>query len=120
MAPDKSVNASLIQVHDLQNGEIVAKDMDIGGERESIILHRDGDRLLAWRNVCPHQGRRLDYVPGKFLIDRGNLVCAAHGASFRLSDGRCVGGPCLGERLDALVVNDEGDGQMSISTPPEP
>ncbi len=118
MAPDKSVNASLIQRSDLRNGEIIAKDVDIDGEIESIIIHREDERVLAWRNVCPHQGRRLDYAPGKFLIDRGNLVCAAHGASFRLSDGRCVAGPCLGERLHALVLEDLGDGTLAISTAP--
>ncbi|CAN5116599.1 Rieske (2Fe-2S) protein [soil metagenome] len=118
MAPDESVNASLIRRSDLPNGEIVGKEVDIGGEREAIIIHREGDRVSAWRNVCPHQGRRLDYAPGKFLIDRGNLVCAAHGASFRLSDGRCVAGPCLGERLRALVVQDLGDGQIVVSEPP--
>ena len=81
MSPAGSVNASLICRSGLPDGGLVEHQVLIGGERESIIVHRDGNAVRAWLNVCPHQGRRLDYVPGKFLLDRGRLVCAAHGAS---------------------------------------
>lgn len=75
------------------------------GDAESLVLHRDGDRVRAWLNVCPHAGRRLDWAPGKFLKSKeGLLVCAAHGASFELADGLCVAGPCRGEALRAVAV----------------
>jgi nitrite reductase/ring-hydroxylating ferredoxin subunit len=108
MSPAGSVKPSLIFHTDLPESGLAALDVEIGGETESIIVHRDGNRLAAWRNACPHQGRRLDYVPGKFLIDGNNLVCAAHGASFRLADGVCVAGPCRGERLQALCLTPDG------------
>ena len=112
MAPDESVNASLIRRSDFPEDLVSALDVDIGGERESIIVHRVGNWVDAWLNICPHQGRRLDYVPGKFLIDRGRLVCAAHGASFRLADGRCVSGPCLGASLRRVAVEDAGEDRL--------
>src|SRR5690606_21319865 len=72
---------------------------------ESLILHRDGDRVRAWFNVCPHAGRRLDWAPGQFLKSKeGLLVCAVHGASFELRGGECVAGPCRGESLRAVEV----------------
>lgn len=33
-----------------------------------VILMRQGEQVFAYHNECPHQGRNLDYVPGKFLI----------------------------------------------------
>ena len=59
-----------------------------GNDAESLLLHRDGDRVRAWLNICPHAGRRLDWAPGQFLKTKeGLLVCAAHGASFELDGG---------------------------------
>jgi nitrite reductase/ring-hydroxylating ferredoxin subunit len=114
MAPGESVNASLILRSELPEGRPVAIDVVIEGETESIIVHRVGNRVDAWLNVCPHQGRRLDYVPGKFLIDRGNLVCAAHGASFRLPEGRCIGGPCVGSHLRRVWLAAAGDDGLRV------
>jgi nitrite reductase/ring-hydroxylating ferredoxin subunit len=89
----------LIRRSDLPAFGLVAIDVDIDGESESILVDCDRNPPQAWLNTCPHQGRRLDYAPGKFLIDKGRLVCAAHGAMFQLEDGLCVGGPCRGEHL---------------------
>ena len=72
---------------------------------ESLIVHRDGTRARAWLNICPHAGRRLDWAPGEFLRTKdGLLVCAVHGATFELSEGLCVGGPCRGNHLRAVAV----------------
>jgi len=111
MAQDKSVSGSLIARSALPTAGIVAVDAVIDGEMASIIVSCEGQKLIAWLNICPHQGRRLDYAPGKFLIDKGRLVCAAHGASFRLEDGECVAGPCRGSRLRevAVAMNDRGE-----------
>ena len=82
----------------------------VDGEAESVILHRQGDTVSAWLNVCPHAGRRLDWAPGQFLLSHaGDLVCAVHGASFRLADGFSTGGPCAGASLRAVSVGIVGD-----------
>ncbi len=89
----------------IEDGGFLEVEVIIGGDAESLILHRRGDSVRAWLNICPHAGRRLDWAPGKFLLSKeGLLVCAAHGASFELSDGECVAGPCRGERLRAVAV----------------
>jgi nitrite reductase/ring-hydroxylating ferredoxin subunit len=110
----ESVSASLSHASAIPDGGFVAVTGSIGGESESIILHRDGDSVRAWLNVCPHAGRRLDYVPGKFLIDKGHLVCAAPGATFRTTDGECVAGPCRGEHLRAIAV-EVVDGEVRLA-----
>lgn len=87
----------------------------LDGERESLILYCDVQGAVrAWRNVCPHAGRRLDYAPGQFLRSKqGELICAVHGASFELAAGRCVGGPCRGDCLRAVDVH-VADGQVRL------
>ncbi len=65
--------------------------------------------------MCPHAGRRLDWSPGQFLKSReGQLVCAAHGASFELENGLCVAGPCRGDALRAVPV-EVRDGQVWLT-----
>jgi len=88
----------------------------LDGDAESLLIYRDasGD-VRAFLNVCPHAGRRLDWAPGKFLRAKdGQLVCAAHGASFDLANGECTAGPCCGERLrDVAVHCVDGDVRLS-------
>jgi len=101
----------LCRLDDLPDGEAVALDAMLSDGEENLIVLRHGDAVRAWFNVCPHAGRRLDWAPGKFLITRGTLVCAVHGASFRTDDGCCVGGPCRGDSLRAVPLRVE-DGEV--------
>lgn len=102
-------------VREIADGGFLAVDAVLDGDAESLILHRDGECVRAWLNVCPHAGRRLDWAPGKFLLSRdGLLVCAAHGASFELAEGTCVAGPCRGDRLRAVAV-DVHDGVVLLA-----
>jgi nitrite reductase/ring-hydroxylating ferredoxin subunit len=100
----KSVSRMLISCEELKNQTICAVNVDIDGENESILIYRDEAMLAAYLNICPHAGRRLDYAPGKFLMQDGDLVCAAHGASFRLDTGECLGGPCKGASLKSIAI----------------
>ena len=99
-------------------GGLVEVEAVVEGEPESLILHRDdAGAVRAWRNICPHAGRRLDWAPGQFLRAKdGSLVCAVHGASFELEAGRCIAGPCRGDRLRAVAVQCV-DGEVRLGTP---
>ena len=114
MPEPESVSTSLMPMPELEIGAITAVDVEIDGEAESIILRRHGEGLTAWLNVCPHAGRRLDYAPGRFLVDGGNLVCAAHGASFALDSGLCVAGPCRGAHLRAVAATVTAEGELAL------
>ena len=63
-----------------------------------------GERVCAYLNVCPHAGRPLNWAPGRFLYQHGQLVCASHGAAFQPEDGLCIGGPCRGQSLQPVAV----------------
>ena len=105
----------MIAFDSIEDGGFAEIEALVNGDAESLILHRDGQHVRAWLNVCPHAGRRLDWAPGKFLKSReGHLVCAAHGASFELSRGDCVAGPCRGDALRAIAV-EVRDGQVVLS-----
>ena len=114
MAEPQVVSSSLSAESAIPEGGFVAVEAVIDGEYESIILHRDAQGVRAWLNVCPHAGRRLDYLPGQFLLDRGLLVCAAHGASFRTTDGECVAGPCRGAHLRSVPI-EVRDGEIRLA-----
>jgi len=104
----------LLALDAIDDGGFAEVEATIDGDAESLVLHRSGDRVSAWFNICPHAGRRLDWAPGRFLLSKdGHLVCAAHGASFALADGMCVAGPCRGESLRAVTVHVR-DGQVHL------
>lgn len=101
----QAASVVLARLSDLPEGEPVAVETMLDGEAESLILFREGDAVRAWRNICPHAGRPLDWSPGKFLRSKdGLLVCAVHGASFELGQGACVAGPCRGQALSAVPL----------------
>lgn len=96
---------ALVTLDALPDGAVVGADAVIDGEDASLLVHRDGDTVRAWHNVCPHAGRRLDWSPGQFLRAKdGALVCAVHGATFELRGGSCTAGPCRGDALRDVPV----------------
>ena len=116
--PDETGMArSLARIAQIEDGGFLEVEAMLeGGDAESLILHRDGDAVRAWLNVCPHAGRRLDWAPGRFLKSKaGELVCAVHGATFELQDGVCVAGPCRGDSLRAVAV-EIVDGKVCLRT----
>lgn len=86
-----------------------------GADRVDVVVVRAGGRVRAYLNSCPHKGTPLETVPGCFLDEAASLlVCSTHGARFRLDDGRCVAGPCVGHSLRALRA-DVRDGYVFVS-----
>jgi nitrite reductase/ring-hydroxylating ferredoxin subunit len=80
-----------------------------GDARVSLILTRQGEAVACFRNRCAHANYPLQRADGRIVVQEGRyLVCAAHGASYTLSDGACAGGPCNGDGLEriAIVVRD--------------
>ena len=95
----------LLHLQQVEDGGFAEVEAQLDGDAESLILHRRGDEVRAWLNVCPHAGRRLDWAPGRFLCNKeGQLVCAVHGATFELAEGVCVAGPCRGAALRAVEL----------------
>ena len=115
---DIPLEPALATLSGLADGGVAEAEAVVDGSAESLILHRDGDQVRAWLNICPHAGRRLDWAPGEFLRTKdGLLVCAAHGATFELGEGLCVGGPCRGNHLRAVAV-EVRDGVVRLAPGP--
>ncbi len=53
----------------------------------------------------------LNFLPDRFFDRAGeHLLCATHGALFRVADGFCLEGPCAGKSLKLAairIVDDE-------------
>jgi nitrite reductase/ring-hydroxylating ferredoxin subunit len=82
---------------DVPEGEARGLTLESGVE---LVLARRGGVLHIYENRCPHQGTPLETFPDKFLNGDGSLlICSTHGARFRVEDGVCVSGPCVGARL---------------------
>jgi len=103
-----------LKANDLPAGKAVT--VGNGEYTDGLIVMRHVDGVSAWLNVCPHQGRMLNYAPGKLLqTDDGNIVCAAHGAVFDQRSGDCVAGPCKGACLRAVAVRIDAQGDLQFN-----
>lgn len=100
---------ALCRLEDIPDGGATAVDAVLNDGGENIILMRKDGQVRAYINICPHAGRQLDYAPGQFLLDKGKLICAVHGASFNQTNGLCIAGPCKGESLRSVAVRVDGD-----------
>ena len=77
--------------------------------REAIVL-RDDDGVRAFANVCRHLPIPLDAGSRNVMAADGrHFLCRTHGALYRITDGKCVQGPCGGQSLTALPVEVDGD-----------
>jgi len=84
-------------------------ELEYKGQTISAFLVRVDKQIFAYRNRCPHTGVELNWLPDQFLdMDRHYIQCATHDARFQIEDGRCVAGPCVGDTLEALMVELRG------------
>jgi len=79
--------------------------------RDTMFVVRRGDRVFAYRNACPHHDfARMAWKKDEYLnADRSRIQCSAHGALFRIEDGSCEIGPCVGARLTPVALERRGD-----------
>ena len=82
----------------------------VGPAWNGFLVGRVDGGKGAWRaylNVCAHRELPLDLGVKSPMSDDGEyLLCHQHGALYELEDGRCVVGPCVGERLKELAVRE--------------
>lgn len=103
----------------LPPGDAAVFTITRGAEPEQGFVLRHPNGLAAFLNRCPHWGVDLDMGDERFYdaaVDR--IYCKTHGAEFRVSDGYCDHGPCLGESLEAFALEVDGpDVVVSIEKP---
>jgi nitrite reductase/ring-hydroxylating ferredoxin subunit len=101
----------LCRVEEIADGAARGFVVGEGAARRDVVVVKHGGALRAFANSCPHQGTPLETFPDRFLNPDGSLlICSTHGARFRVEDGLCVSGPCLGKHLQAIdLVIVDGD-----------
>ena len=71
-----------------------------------VLIVRWDRKLYGYVNHCPHQGANLDWERDQFLDPNGTrIICGKHGALFAVDTGKCVEGPCLGDKLEPLRLS---------------
>ena len=86
-------------------GDGTSKEVPLDDGRTSICLVRKNETIYAYINSCPHTGSPLNWTGDQFLTRDGDMIlCAVHGALFRITDGLCIWGPCLHQRLTAVPI----------------
>lgn len=79
-----------------------------------LFAVRRGGQAYVYVNCCPHVGTALDWAPDRFLTPDGDAIrCATHGALFRIEDGICTAGPCVGAALER-VASQTVDGVLLV------
>ena len=83
--------------------------------QQKIVLLKKRGKIYAYRNACPHLGIPLEWVDDQFLDSSQSMIqCANHGALFVIETGKCVSGPCSGQKLQAINCQIiEGDVYLS-------
>jgi nitrite reductase/ring-hydroxylating ferredoxin subunit len=96
-------------------GFSVTGDDDPSAEPVGLLAVRKDGALWLYVNRCPHVRLPLDFTPGRFL-DRSatKILCANHGALFRIEDGACLAGPCRGHTLLAVANRIDSLGDVWI------
>lgn len=90
---------SLCHINDIPDNH--SKGFEVNGQ--AIFAVKKYNQLHVYVNSCPHLGIQLEMVPDQFLDHSHSLImCAMHGALFRIEDGLCISGPCLEQSLKAI------------------
>ena len=107
----------LCRLAEIEDGQGRGFTVQVEGGRSNIVVVRKGPAVFGYRNMCPHTGRSLDYFPDQFMDKTGAyILCLNHDARFRVEDGVCFAGPCLGQRLKPVTVRVNGDGYVTFIT----
>jgi nitrite reductase (NADH) small subunit len=90
------------------NGKLVVEH-----DRGSIVLLRLATKIVAYRNVCPHQGGSVGSGP----FDGGALVCPDHGWAFDAETGAHVQNSFVRLRPHDVAIR---DGDLWVARDPRP
>ena len=94
----------------------------LGAGRDLLFIVRHQGSLYAYRNDCPHvAGAPMAWRVNAYLnADASRIVCSAHGAQFDIPSGVCTLGPCLGQALRSVALENASDGDLYLLLQPPP
>ncbi|MCO6418200.1 Rieske 2Fe-2S domain-containing protein [Siccirubricoccus sp. KC 17139] len=113
MAEDETARRVLCRLEEIPDNAARGFPAAPGGFTGLFAVRR-GEKVHVYVNSCPHIGLPLEPLPDRFLDTRKQvIICSAHGARFRIEDGVCLTGPCIGEALEAVPVEIQ-DGVVTV------
>lgn len=99
----------LIADSELSDGDSREFEFGEGKRPFSMLLIRYGDDVRGWVNACPHFQLPLNAAPNVFFNKAGTkLTCVHHYARFDPVTGDCLEGPCEGDALLPVPVENDG------------
>ena len=100
-----SVIYDLCALDDIPDQHAKGFTLEIEGNKFEFFIVRKGEQVYGYINRCPHTGVNLDWQTDQFLDLTGyQIQCSTHGAIFRIRDGYCVYGPCMGRYLTSIKL----------------
>jgi nitrite reductase/ring-hydroxylating ferredoxin subunit len=115
-----SQGQALCAVDEIPDGRCKELRYGDGAYALSLLVHRSGADIKAYVNRCPHFSLPLNASPGHFvMLDGERVMCAFHGAVFRLDNGYCEAGPAATSFLEPVEVMIR-DGAVCIANPGAP
>lgn len=97
-------------LEDIPDGKSKGFCIEHNEKKIDFFIVRKNEQVYGYINCCPHTGVNLNWQPDQFLDLTGyQIQCSTHGAIFRISDGHCVYGPCIGRNLKSveLILEDQ-------------
>jgi nitrite reductase/ring-hydroxylating ferredoxin subunit len=100
----------LCHVDELAEGSARGFRFGTGAAVRAVFIVKKGGTIYAYDDACPHMGTPLAFLSDRYFDRDGrDLLCATHGARFRVEDGFCLSGPCAGRSLAPATVRIDGN-----------
>ncbi|MCA0177956.1 MAG: Rieske 2Fe-2S domain-containing protein [Proteobacteria bacterium] len=95
--------------HELaERGDGLRFEVLLWGQPQAAFALRIDGRAVAYVNRCAHVPSQMDSPPGQFLTsDKRWIICSVHGAMYDPGSGYCIEGPCRGEQLMPIAVQEQ-------------
>lgn len=100
----------LCKISDLQDPGSMGFDIEVNGREVNLfVVHKYGE-FFAYINSCPHRRSPLEWQEHEFLdTDKDFIQCSTHDALFEIPTGLCIKGPCVGESLSPIRIEQQAD-----------
>lgn len=106
----------LANQHDIVDGQARGFSIETKQGSLELFLLRQHDNIYAYKNHCPHLGTPLNWQPDTFMsLDGTHIQCSTHGALFTTGNGHCIAGPCSGQNLTVLTLEQRDDDELWLT-----
>lgn len=106
MVPEVSITIDLERL-ERERCVVIGRENHGKGAVEVVVVLDELGTAHAYRNECMHVAIPLAIL-SESMFRENTLLCATHGARYRLEDGYCFEGPCLGQSLERLPIEFDG------------